>query len=150
LHAQGGASRLWCGKNAVAEFKIAMRASMTYLGRMDKRPVTVSETHVFRRMAEKIWNETELAELVDYLAHNPEAGDLVPGTGGVRKLRWGRTGSGKRGGARVIYFYFDPDHPLYALLAFAKAQSEDMSADEKRREIEIVDSIRQKAKGLQR
>ena len=68
---------------------------------MQTRPITVAETQAFVRSAEKLWSEQERAELVDHLAHNPEAGDLIPGTGGVRKVRWGRSGSGKRG-ARVI------------------------------------------------
>jgi hypothetical protein len=96
------------------------------------RPITVAETHLFVRAAEKIWSESERAELVDYIAHNPEAGDVIPGTGGVRKLRWARAGSGKRGGARVVYFYYQPSCPLYLLLAYAKAQASDLSADEKK------------------
>ena len=99
---------------------------------MQTRPITVAETHSFARSAEKIWDEAELAELIDYLAHNPEGGDVIPGTGGVRKLRWGRAGSGKRGGARVVYFYYRADCPLYLLLAYAKAQATDLSADEKK------------------
>lgn len=94
--------------------------------------LTVAETQTFVRMAERIWSDTERAELVDFVAHNPEAGDVIPGTGGVRKLRWARAGSGKRGGARVIYFYYRPDRPLYILLAYAKAQASDLSADEKK------------------
>ena len=96
------------------------------------RPITVAETQGFARAAARIWNEEELAALVDHLAHNPEDGDIIPGTGGVRKLRWGKTGVGKRGGARVIYFYYRPDCPLYLLLAYAKAQATDLSADEKK------------------
>lgn len=57
---------------------------------------------------------------------------MIPGTGGVRKLRWARSGSGKRGGVRVVYFYYRPDCPLYLLLAYAKAQATDLSADEKK------------------
>ena len=96
------------------------------------RPITVAETQGFVRAAARIWNEEELAALVDHLAHNPEDGDIIPGTGGVRKLRWGKAGVGKRGGARVIYFYYRPDCPLYLLLAYAKAQATDLSADEKK------------------
>ncbi|WP_426179135.1 type II toxin-antitoxin system RelE/ParE family toxin [Rhizorhabdus sp. FW153] len=96
------------------------------------RPITVVETQTFVRSAERIWSEEERAELVDFVAHNPEAGDVIPGTGGVRKLRWARSGSGKRGGARVVYFYYRPDCPLYMLLAYAKAQATDLSADEKK------------------
>lgn len=99
---------------------------------MQTRPITVAETHGFVRAATRIWNEQELAALVDHLAHNPEDGDIIPGTGGVRKLRWGKAGVGKRGGARVIYFYYRQDCPLYLLLAYAKAQATDLSADEKK------------------
>jgi hypothetical protein len=99
---------------------------------MQTRPITVAETQAFMRAAEKIWDEAELAELVDYLAYNPEAGDVIPGTGGVRKLRWGRAGSGKRGGARVVYFHYRADCPLYLLLAYAKAQATDLTPDEKK------------------
>lgn len=95
-------------------------------------PITVAETQAFARAAARIWNEAELADLVDFVAHNPEAGDVIPGTGGVRKLRWARTGSGKRGGARVVYFHYRPDCPLYLLLAYAKAHATDLSADEKK------------------
>lgn len=70
--------------------------------------------------------------MVDFVAHNPVSGDVIPGTGGVRKLRWARAGSGKRGGARVVYFYYRPNCPLYLLLAYAKAQASDLSPDEKK------------------
>ncbi len=99
---------------------------------MQTRPITVAETHAFAWMAEKIWNEDERAELIDHIARNPEAGVVIPGGSGVRKLRWGRSGSGKRGGARVIYFYYRPDCPLYLLLAYAKAVASDLAADEKK------------------
>lgn len=99
---------------------------------MSTLPITVAETQAFARAAARIWNEAELADLVDFVAHNPEAGDVIPGTGGVRKLRWARTGSGKRGGARVVYFHYRPDCPLYLLLAYAKAHATDLSADEKK------------------
>lgn len=117
---------------ATAYGRLAIWASLTYISAVKTRPITVAETQAFARSAEKIWSEDERAELVDYLAHNPEAGDVIPGTGGVRKLRWARAGSGKRGGARVVYFYYRPDCPLYLLLAYAKAQATDLSADEKK------------------
>ena len=66
---------------------------------MQTRPITVAETQAFVRSAGTIWSDEERAALIDYVARNPETGDLIPGTGGVRKLRWGRSGSGKRGGA---------------------------------------------------
>ena len=105
---------------------------MTYKCVVRTLPITVAETSIFTRSAEKIWSEDERAELVDFVARNPEAGDLIPGTGGVRKLRWARAGSGKRGGARVIYFFYRPDCPLYLLLAYAKAKASDLTPDEKK------------------
>jgi hypothetical protein len=64
---------------------------------------TVVETESFIKQAGALWSATELDDLKDYVARNPTASDEIPGTGGLRKLRWGRTGMGKRGGARVIH-----------------------------------------------
>lgn len=93
---------------------------------------TVAETPIFTRQTEKLFHEDERRELVDFLADNPLAGDEIPGTGGVRKVRFAASGRGKRGGARVIYYYLDGTMPLYALLAYAKGDSEDMTPDQKR------------------
>lgn len=93
--------------------------------------ITVAETPLFVRQAEALWSEAEREEFVDYIAHNPEAGDLIPDTGGVRKVRWRLAGAGKRGGVRVVYFYADPDRPLYLLMVYAKSRKEDLSAVEK-------------------
>lgn len=99
---------------------------------MQTKPVTVVETPTFLRQAEAIWDEADRLALVDFIARNPEGGDLIPGTGGVRKVRWARPGGGKRGGARMIYFYHHADAPLYLLLTYAKAKREDMTPDEKK------------------
>ena len=76
-------------------------------------------------------NDGERMLLVDYLACNPTAGDLIPGTGGVRKLRWALEGRGKRGGARVVYFHHDGGMPLFALTAFAKNERADLSQQDR-------------------
>ena len=65
---------------------------------------TVAETPIFSRQIDKLFSEDEKRELIDYLAENPLAGDEIPGTGGVRKVRFAASGRGKRGGARVIYY----------------------------------------------
>lgn len=65
---------------------------------------TIVETPVFQRYAKEIWSEDELTEFKVWLANNPAAGDVIPGAAGMRKVRWSRSGMGKRGGARVIYF----------------------------------------------
>jgi hypothetical protein len=90
-------------------------------------PVSIVETPEFLSATRKLLNEEARIVLVDYLAHNPTAGELIPATGGVRKLRWGLAGRGKRGGARVIYFYHNADLPLFLLTAFAKNVQEDIS-----------------------
>lgn len=65
-------------------------------------------------------------------SQQPESGDVIVGTGGFRKVRWAAAGKGKRGGARVIYFYYDPDHPLLLTMFCAKADKAELTADEKR------------------
>jgi hypothetical protein len=119
---------------------------------MQTKLLTVVETAAYLRQAEGIWTDEERAELVDYIARNPESGVVIPDTGGVRKLRWGRQGSGKRGGARVIYFYHHEDAPLYLLLAYAKAQREDMTPKEKQAAAALAAALKAQAtvKGTKR
>jgi hypothetical protein len=106
------------------------------------KAVTVVETPTFSRQAEGVWTGEEGSAFVDYIARNPEAGDVVAQTGGVRKVRWIRQGSGKRGGARVIYFYQHAEAPLYLLLVYAKAQRENMTAEEKKAVRAIADVLK--------
>ena len=96
---------------------------------MQTRLLTVVETSLFLRAVGKFWNDDERADFVAHIAANPDAGDLIPGTGGLRKVRWSRQGAGKRGGVRVIY---DFDAPLYLITAYSKAAREDLSPSEKR------------------
>ncbi len=65
---------------------------------------TVKETDYFKGISAGIWQDAERIEFIDWIAANPLAGDVMPGTSGLRKVRWQRAGMGKRGGARVIYF----------------------------------------------
>ncbi|HRE61829.1 MAG TPA: type II toxin-antitoxin system RelE/ParE family toxin [Micropepsaceae bacterium] len=94
---------------------------------MKSIPVSVVETPEFVSALRKLMTDDERSVLVDYLAYNPVSGDLIPGTGGVRKLRWNLDGRGKRGGARVIYFFHDAGMPLFALTAYAKNAKADLS-----------------------
>ena len=94
-------------------------------------PVSVVETPEFLAATRKLMSDDERALLMDYLAYNPAAGDLIPGTGGVRKLRWALDGRGKRGGARVVYFYHDAGMPLFALTAYAKNERADLSQQDR-------------------
>ena len=94
---------------------------------------TIAETPTFARQADKLFSEDERRDLINFLAENPLAGDLIRGTGGVRKLRFATSGQSKRGGARVIYYHLDETMPIYLLLAYGKAAKADLTADEKRR-----------------
>lgn len=104
-------------------------------------PVTVVETPGFLESAAQIMGEDERSLLVDYLAHNPSAGDIIPGTGGVRKLRWSLQGRGKRSGARVIYYYHNVAMPLFALDAFAKNDRVDLSQAERNELHQLTDIL---------
>ena len=116
---------------------------MTYNMTMNTRLITVAETLPFLRQAASLWGEDDRAAFVDYIAANPEAGDVIPDTGGIRKVRWSRPGTGKRGGVRVIYFYHDSTMPLYLLLIYAKAQRENWTQDEKRRAQALTAALKQ-------
>ncbi len=105
---------------------------MAYSPTMPGTPITVAETPLFVRQAEGVWGAEDREAFVNYIAANPEIGDVIPDTGGVRKVRWKRAEGGKRGGVRGIYFYCDALRPLYLLMVYAKARKEDLSAEEKR------------------
>ncbi len=66
------------------------------------------------------------------LASNPDDGDEIPGTGGVRKLRFGAKGKGKSGGMRVIYYFYDLENPLYAILLYGKNEQGDLAPRQKK------------------
>ena len=105
---------------------------MAYSKQVPDKLITVAETPLFVRQAAEVWDEAGREAFVEFIARNPEAGDVIPETNGVRKIRWARSGTGKRGGARVIYFYHNAGRPLYLLMVYAKARKEDLSPEEKR------------------
>ena len=82
--------------------------------------LTVIETPTFSRLAADYWTEDERGEFVTWIAQNPEAGDVIPGSGGCRKVRWTRKGMGKRGGVRIIYFNRLANGEIWLLLIYAK------------------------------
>ena len=82
---------------------------------------TFIETPTFVAEADKLWTEDERLEFFDWLASNPEVGDVIPGSGGCRKVRWSRQGVGKRGGVRVIYFMRLGLGEIWLLLVYAKS-----------------------------
>jgi hypothetical protein len=97
---------------------------------MLKRQMIFIEDHGFERRCKGLLDDEELGALMDMLAARPDAGKMIPGSGGLRKLRWAAKGHGKRGGARVIYFWWMAADKILLLDIYAKGEQEDLSADE--------------------
>jgi hypothetical protein len=93
---------------------------------------TVIETSEFLRRAKECGvTEEERAEIVDFIAANPMAGNEIKGTGGARKVRFARPGGGKSGGYRIITFYSGVDIPVFLLSVFAKNEKTDLTPKER-------------------
>jgi len=103
---------------------------------------TVQETIAFERRADRVWLEEERLEFVFFIAANPMSGDVVPGTGGLRKVRWAAQGKGKRSGVRVIYYFYDETAPIYLLDLYAKGERVDLSPADKRALTALVQKIK--------
>ena len=86
---------------------------------------TVAETPIFQRYAAEVWSEAERNQFISFIAANPEAGDLIRGSGGCRKVRWSTAGKGKSGGARVIYFHSD-EGTIWLLIVYKKAKFDNL------------------------
>ena len=95
---------------------------MQYLG--------FTESHRFLKNATRFIGEDGIAELEQFLSLQPERGEVIRGSGGIRKLRWSSSGRGKRGGSRIIYFFADVYSRIYLLDAYAKNEKEGVSAIE--------------------
>ena len=91
--------------------------------------LTVIETPVFQRLARDIWSSDELDAFKVWLAGDPLAGDVIAGSGGLRKVRWSRAGIGKRGGARVIYYNQLADGTLALLMVYTKAKFDNLPTE---------------------
>jgi hypothetical protein len=100
------------------------------------------ETPVFTRQIATLVDDETYAKLQWDLANDPELGDVIPGTGGLRKIRVSAKGKGKRGGARVIYFCFVSASRIAMLLAYPKNAKDDLDADEKKALAKIIKSWR--------
>lgn len=89
---------------------------------------------MFTRQVVALMADTEYSKLQAALVLQPALGDLIPGTGGLRKIRWVEKarGRGKRGGVRVIYYWYRSDAIIYLLLAYSKTERDDLSAEQKR------------------
>ena len=86
------------------------------------------ETPLFTRLVGEYLSHSEYAEFQVALAENPEIGPVIPGSGGVRKVRWSRQGRGKRGGVRVIYYVRDRKGLIWLLTIYDKREQETIPA----------------------
>ncbi len=88
---------------------------------------TVAETPVFIRYAAEVWTDTEREAFITFIAGSPDAGNVIRGSGGCRKVRWSYEGQGKQGGARVIYF-IAVDGTIWLLIVYKKAKFDTLPA----------------------
>jgi hypothetical protein len=92
---------------------------------------TIVELPEFLRKAQGLLENEEKLSLINYLAVHPQSGDLMQGTGGIRKLRWAAQRKGKSGGVRVIYYYHNDSIPLFLLTVFGKGEKANLSQAER-------------------
>lgn len=86
-------------------------------------PISIAETKSAGKDLRRLLSEVEVDRMVDFLAVNPESGELIPETGGIRKMRWAGQGKGKSKGIRVCYFYHDLNMPLFILAVYGKGEA---------------------------
>jgi len=87
---------------------------------------TIIETPLFQRYAAYIWQENEREAFINWIANHPLDGDVIPGTKGLRKVRWSRPGMGKRGGARIVYYNLLDDGEIWLLIVYTKAKFDNL------------------------
>jgi hypothetical protein len=107
---------------------------------------SVLETSAFTRRADALLTLDERAKLIGMLAATPLAGDLVPGLGGIRKLRFAAGGRGKSGAFRVIYYVAHADMPVLAILLYGKNEQANPTPDQRRAMLAMVEGVKAKPK----
>lgn len=103
--------------------------------------ISVAETGSFLKKASQFLSNGEKSDLVTYLSENPQSGVLIQNTGGIRKLRWAKSGGGKSGGVRVIYYLHSNMMPLYLLTVFGKNEKANISMKEKKALSKLVKEL---------
>jgi hypothetical protein len=102
---------------------------------------TIVELPEFQWRADKLLTVAERISIINYLAQHPASGDLMQGTGGIRKLRWSAHGRGKSGGVRVIYYYHNETIPLFLLTVFGKGEKSNLSKSERNQLVKVTAQI---------
>jgi hypothetical protein len=114
------------------------------------RLISVYRSEAFERHAPGLLGADGTEELVDFVAANPLAGEVVVGTGGVRKIRWARPGTGKRGGARILYYYHDDESPIALLTIYGKSDKDSLTTKEKSEFRKLAAALKQQIGDKQR
>jgi mRNA-degrading endonuclease RelE of RelBE toxin-antitoxin system len=94
--------------------------------------VIIVETPVFTRQIDRLLSLRSYRDLQNYIVDDPRRGKVIPGTGGLRKLRWLASGRGKRGGVRIIYYWVVDRDRIVMLLAYPKSEQDDLTSEQKR------------------
>lgn len=90
------------------------------------------ETQIFAKRFAAYLSDQDYRELQNFLLEKPDIGDVIQGTGGLRKVRWGTNARGKRGGLRIIYYWQKMKEQIYLLTLYAKNEMTDLSMKEKK------------------
>ncbi len=90
----------------------------------------IIETPIFTKKIKDVLPDDEYSKLQWALVINPEAGVVIPGSSGLRKLRWVIPGRGKRGGLRIIYYWYMRDEKIYMLLPYKKSEQGDLTKEQ--------------------
>jgi len=92
--------------------------------------MVIIETSIFTRLIRELMDDDNYSELQQTLVQKPDVGNLIPGSGGLRKVRWKIEGKGKRGGVRIIYYWQTVDDQIWMLYGYAKASKNDLTKDQ--------------------
>jgi mRNA-degrading endonuclease RelE of RelBE toxin-antitoxin system len=99
------------------------------------------EASIFTRYVYTYLTDDEYLGLQNYLLQFPESGSIVPGSGGVRKLRWAMSGTGKRGGVRVIYYFKKQDNEIWLLTIYSKSETKNIPNHILRKIAEEIENV---------
>lgn len=108
-----------------------MDTSLTYIRQWRMIGMVIKETSVFTRQVQRLLDQESYRLLQLRLVAEPDAGELIRGTGGFRKIRWQATGRGKRGGVRVIYYWAQQADVILLLLIYSKTRQDDLTPEQK-------------------
>lgn len=129
------------GKTTRLDFRLANSAAFPHI-----RFARVFLTKTYERAVRKLLSEADLQAMEVAIAASPGVAPVIPGTGGLRKLRWATPARGKRGGIRTIYFHHARSEAVYLLTAYAKANRDDLSAEDRKAHTRLEAAIKNEEK----